>query len=242
MGDQEQGRAPLTALGREQLEDLGRTRGVQAGGGLVGEDQLGLAEERAAEGDALALAAAQGLREVCGHRAEAEDLEELERARAVRGRGGRAGQQSRDEGVLHGVEVLQQLELLEHEPEALQAQASALLVAEGGEVLAEGPHAPGAGHQDARGQVHHGGLAAPGRAHEGHLLAALDAEVGGAQLELAVGVREAHALELQGGGGRHSSRASSRAAAGSLVVTARRRWSRGSCATRRQPSAARSAR
>ena len=58
MGDQ-QGRAARHDLA-QRLVDLVLDAGVHGGGGVVEEQQPGVGEDRAGEGDALALAAGEG--------------------------------------------------------------------------------------------------------------------------------------------------------------------------------------
>ena len=62
VGDDEHRQAELVAQPQQQRQDLAAHRGVQRGHRLVGDEHLGLEDERAGDDDALALAAGQLVR------------------------------------------------------------------------------------------------------------------------------------------------------------------------------------
>jgi len=57
VGDHDEGLAVVGDRLAEQVEDLGAGARVEVAGGLVGEDDLRLARQRACDGDALLLSA-----------------------------------------------------------------------------------------------------------------------------------------------------------------------------------------
>src|SRR5688572_223366 len=85
VGDHDQG-APLTSQLLEQVQDVLAARGVEVAGGLVGQDQVGLAGQGAGDGDPLHLPARELGRLVLHAVGEADLLEELLDSRAPRGR------------------------------------------------------------------------------------------------------------------------------------------------------------
>jgi len=112
--------------------------GIEAAGGLVGEDDLGPLEERARDGDALLLAAREARGEVAGATPEPDPLEHLvgamERSLA---RHGAVGEEPRQRHVLPAAQVVEEVEGLEDEADAAAAQARQRRVALAREVAAE---------------------------------------------------------------------------------------------------------
>ena len=66
VGDQQHGHAGLALQVRQQVQNLPTQRHIQRRGGLVGQQQLGLAGERHGNHGALALATTQLVRETVG--------------------------------------------------------------------------------------------------------------------------------------------------------------------------------
>ncbi len=113
----------------EQVEDLGARARVEVAGGLVGEHELGLEQERAGDRDALLLAARELRGQVVAPRPEPDALEQLDRAgprRVVAA----AGDQGRQDDVLLGAQRRQQVEELEDEADRLAAKQGELALAE----------------------------------------------------------------------------------------------------------------
>ncbi|MEZ5121156.1 MAG: hypothetical protein R2736_06220 [Solirubrobacterales bacterium] len=77
MGDDDGGHGGVVQDGGELVADGAAGGGVQGGEGLVEQQQLGIAGQRAGERDALALAAGQAGGGLVGQRADAEAIEEL---------------------------------------------------------------------------------------------------------------------------------------------------------------------
>ena len=150
--------------------------GVKVAGGLVGEDQLGFADQGAGHGDALLLAAGELLGHVFGAVGEADALEHLGDAAFALGGGDLAVDQSHLD-VLGDVEVVDEVEALEDEADAdVAADDGELVLGVAGHVLAEK-------HVGARGRlvdeaqhVEQRRLAAAGRSHDGQELAGRDLE------------------------------------------------------------------
>src|SRR5262249_48927085 len=90
--------------------------------------------------------------------------------------GGLAPQLERDLDVLAGGQGGNELEGLEHEPDFLAAEPRALVLAEGGEVVAVEDDAPGRGAVEPRQQPEEGRLAAAGRADDGEEAAGFQRE------------------------------------------------------------------
>ena len=91
MGDEQHGHAEALLQRLEQVEDLGLHGDVERGGGLVGDEQVGLVGERHGDHDALALAARKLVRiggEAAGRVGNADLVEQFEGA----GAGGVGGQ------------------------------------------------------------------------------------------------------------------------------------------------------
>ena len=90
MRDHDDRLAELVDRAAQQVEDLGRGRGVEVAGRLVGEDHRGLGGERARHRDALLLAARQLGRAVGAAVGQRDGLEQALDAAAARHRGRRA--------------------------------------------------------------------------------------------------------------------------------------------------------
>ena len=74
VADAEEGGVAFAADLLDEVDGGGGVLGVEAGGGLVGEDELGVAGEGAGDGDALLLADAERV----GHGVLAGDVEAVE--------------------------------------------------------------------------------------------------------------------------------------------------------------------
>ena len=104
--------------GLQQVEDAGSGRCVEVAGRLVREDRTGSVREGARDRDTLLLAARELRRPVCGPRAKTDPPEH--QAGGALGRvARRAAEQQRQRDVLARVEVRQQAEGLEDEPDGL---------------------------------------------------------------------------------------------------------------------------
>ena len=164
----------------EQVEHLGRTRGVQRARGLVGEQQRRPVRQRPRDRHALALPARQRAGPLGGAVEQAERVEQV--AGAGGGLGGPgAGDERGQRHVLQRRQVLDEVEELEHQPDVAAAQpgepgAAELLGADAGErdgALVR-PVQP-------RDEVQQRRLAAARRPHQRDELAGPHGEVGPAQ-------------------------------------------------------------
>ena len=106
---------------REEVHDLDRRLAVERAGGLVGEDQRRLVDERARDGHALLLTARELARQVPAAVGEPDALEDLARPGALLApTASLDGQRQRD--VLERRQVRHEVERLEDEPEVLAAE------------------------------------------------------------------------------------------------------------------------
>jgi hypothetical protein len=85
VGDVDAGGAELIVEAADVDADLGAQGGVEVGEGLVEEEEGGAADDRASHGDALTLAAREGLGESIEEGAEAEHAGDLVDALADHG-------------------------------------------------------------------------------------------------------------------------------------------------------------
>ena len=175
VGAGDDGDAFAVAEVAEEAEDGAGGGGVEFAGGLVGEDEAGLAGERAGDGDALLFAAGEFVGAMVGAPREPDDFEGVLRALdafAV----AEAGDAERELDVLLGGEQRQQPERLEDEAELVAAQLREVLFGHGVDAFAvEGDFAAG-GAVEAGEDVEQRGLAGAGAANEGEHLAGGDGE------------------------------------------------------------------
>ena len=160
----------LGGQGAQEVEDVARGLGVEAGGGLVEEEDLGLVQQGAGEGHALALAGGEALHPVVGPVGDAEAGEQVV-GLVVRRARRQAAHARHERHVLEGGEAVVEAGLLGHHTGALTDG-----VAVGGRVEAEDGGAAPVGHQQAVEQADGRGLARPVGAEEGDDLAGVDLE------------------------------------------------------------------
>src|SRR6185503_3130857 len=175
----------------EQRQHLALVRLVEVAGGLVGEQQPRLVDERARHAHALLLAARELGRPVLRAVTQADAIER--RARLV-GVGHRVVV-LRDHHVLERGQIGEQVELLEHDADLFTAKPRALAFVQLRQLDAVHPHAPGGGGVERPEHVHERALARARGAHDREPLALGDLEVDAVErLERAVGAGDA--LEL----------------------------------------------
>jgi len=141
---QNQGRLALRQQRMEELEHLCSGAAVQRAGWLVGQDERRLLDEGPGDGDALLLAAREGVR-IGGLLVQESDLvKELTRSLAnilgairPRGAGAEAG---REANVVEDIECRNQIEELKHEADLFPTEARRLPVVHRGEVLSVKGH------------------------------------------------------------------------------------------------------
>ena len=136
-------------------------------GRLVGQDQRGIVRERERHADALLFAAAQLLRTLLPLGLEPDEAEQLPRAPAWHSASGSAGHHHRQLDVLERRDARNEIEELEHEPDAaqpvrLRARARSCAVRSWPSISDR----PRRGPVDAAEQVEQRGLAAAARAHD----------------------------------------------------------------------------
>jgi hypothetical protein len=179
VGDEDDG----VALGVEFVEeghDLVAGLGVEVAGGLVGEDDGGLVDQGAGDGDALALAAGELVWFVHHAGAEADGFEDVFGAGGAGGGGGAVV----DKGKLDVVErggAGEKVEGLEDEAYLFVADTGEFVVVELGDVVAVEPVFALRGGVEAADEVHQRGFAGAGGSHDRDVLVVADAEVDATQ-------------------------------------------------------------
>src|SRR4051812_9062385 len=163
MGDHHERAAALVDRAPQQLEDRAAGAAVEGAGRLVGEDHVGLADQRAGDRHALLLAAGELGGTVASALAEPDALEHV----ADRGAGEPLpGQPRWQRDVLLRGQRAEQVEGLEDEADALAAQARQGSLAELGQLVLAEPDAAAGGPVEARGALQEGGFAGPRGAHD----------------------------------------------------------------------------
>ena len=120
--DEDSGAALVGDLG-EEFHDLPAELAVERGGGFVGEDETGFVGQGASDGDALLLAAGEGVGEIVGAGSDSEFVEQLLRALAGGLRGG-VVHLERDLNVFQRGEERNEIRLLKHKAEVLAAEGA----------------------------------------------------------------------------------------------------------------------
>ena len=157
VGDEDDGVAAGVEI-VEEGHDLVAGFGIEISGGLVGEDDGGLVDEGAGDGDALTLTTGELVGFV--HHASAE-VDAFEHGLGACGAFG-GGCAVIDEGELDVVErggAGKEVEGLEDEADLLVADAGELIVVEFGDIVAVEPVAALGGGVEAADEVHQGGFA-----------------------------------------------------------------------------------
>ena len=174
VSDHHDGGAFLVELG-EQVHHLLAVLGVEVAGGLVGEDELGVGDHGAGDGDTLLLAARELLREVLGAVGDGHPLHH--------GRDPLLALGSTDFHVLErqfdvliDVELVDEVEALEHEADVALAEFGALALLQLAHLLTEQLVGAARGVVQEAEDVEQRGFAAARRPHHGHELAGLDFE------------------------------------------------------------------
>ena len=179
VGDDDDG----VAFGLEFIKeghDLDAGLGVEVAGGLVGQDDGWLIDQRAGNGDALALAAGELVRLVVHPGFEVDVAQGFSGAfQSFRGRSAVVDERQFD--VMQGGGAGQQVEGLEDEADFLVADTGKLVVVQGADQLVVEPVIALGGRVEAADQVHESGLAGSGGSHDGYIFVGLDLERDAAQ-------------------------------------------------------------
>ena len=129
MGGDDDSGSELIGGATEEGEDLVAARGVEVAGGLIGDEQGGLVDECAGDGNALHLSAGKLEGEGGSFFGEANPAEDLAGASfASRG----AGEEKREFHVFESSEGREQLEGLKNEADGAAAKGGEFRVIEGG--------------------------------------------------------------------------------------------------------------
>jgi hypothetical protein len=159
----------------EHFEDGFAGFGVEVAGGFVGKEEDGVVHEGAGDGDALLLAAGEFDGAVVAAVVEADHVAEFAGALAADG-GFDALVEEGDFEVFEDGELGDEVKVLEDETEAFAAEFGELVVGELGDVLVVEEVVAAGGAVEAAEDVHEGGLAGAGRAHDGDHVALVDIE------------------------------------------------------------------
>ena len=175
VGDHEDGLALGVHLVKEAQEAV-RGLAVQGPGGLVGQDDAGLGDEGPGHRRALLLAAGdlvgvffqQVLEAQAAGQGQQQPLHLLEPLPRQH--------QGQEDVVLDG-EGVQEIEVLEHEPQMVPAEGGELPLPDGDYILSVQQHLPAGGLVQSGQDVEQGGLAGAGLPHDGHVFPGLHREV-----------------------------------------------------------------
>jgi hypothetical protein len=182
VGDEQHGDAVLAVEALEDLHDLDAGAAVEVAGGLVGQDELRVVDQRARDRHPLLLAAGELVRRVVRALPEAHGLEERHRLRVpLRRAVAAAVVQERQLHVLERGRAGEQAEVLEDEADLLVAQLGSAVAVEAGHVLAGQEVLAGGGAVEEPEDVHERRLAGARRADHREERALGDLEVEAAQ-------------------------------------------------------------
>ena len=201
MGDDHDGAAGGVQV-TQQRDDLGGGARVEIPGGLVGQQDRRMPHQRTGDGDTLAFAARQLRGTVAGPAAQADTFEHVGGALTPLGNRHRLVQQAGCH-IVERVEPCDQVELLEHEADALAAQRRDPSVGQPAEPLAFHRHLARAGPVERAHHVQHRALARTRRPGHRHQIAAADRQIDACQRmhRLRAPVRLGHPAEAQHLGG-----------------------------------------
>ncbi len=174
VGDHHDGGALVVQLG-EQIHHLLAVLGVEVAGGLVGEDELGVGDHGAGNGHALLLSARELLREVLGAVGDGHPLHHGRNPLfALCGADVQVAQ--RQLYVFIDVQLVDEVEALEHEADVALAELGALLLLQAADLLSEQLIGALGGIIQEAEDVEQRGFAAARRPHDGDELAVVDGE------------------------------------------------------------------
>ena len=174
VGDHHDGGALLVQLG-EQIHHLLAVLGIKVASRLVGEDELGVGDHGAGDGDALLLSARELLREVLGAVGDGHSLHHgRDPLLALRGADVQVAQ--RQLYVFIDVQLVDEVEALEHEADVALAELGALLLLQAADLLSEQLIGALGGIIQEAEDVEQRGFAAARRPHDGDELAIVDGE------------------------------------------------------------------
>ena len=186
VGDQEDGLAAGFVEGQEDVEDGTAGLGVEVSGGLVGEEEGGIVDEGAGDGDALAFAAGELGGTVLEAMGKAEGFEEREcfgfsRAGANEGLPDGGFNHGGEERVFENIEFREQVVKLEDKTDVEIPQLVAFPEMHAGDALAAEEDVAHVGSFEGTGDVEQGGFSGARRAHDGDELAVVDLHIDAAE-------------------------------------------------------------
>ena len=163
---------PASCSSRKISQDDGFVGFVEIAGGLVGEDQFWLIDQRARDGHALLFAAGKLRGKMREAVAESDAAQGFGGLRFI----GDAVEILREHHVFERGEIRDEMKLLEDEADFFGAIADHLVFAEFREIGAVDDHAAGSERVEAAENIDQRGFAGAGRAHERDPFAGVDVE------------------------------------------------------------------
>lgn len=157
VGDEQRGGVGDVALLDDEVDDGGGGDGVEAAGGGVVEDEVGLGDDGAGDGDAAAHAAGELGRELVDGLGELDELEDLSDAVADIFFGD-VGLKKTVTDVVFDREGVEEGRLLEDHADA-GAELVEIVFGHGGDILTEDADGAGVGLEEAVGELHEYGFA-----------------------------------------------------------------------------------
>src|ERR1017187_9596882 len=174
MGDEQRCGVGDVALLHDQLDDGGGGDGIEAAGGGVVEDEVGVRDDGTGDGDAAAHASGDLRRELCDCLLQLDELERLDDA-AVGVIFGNMLFVEAVGDVVFDVDGVEEGGLLEDHAD-VGAQRVEVALGHGGDLLAEDADGAGVGFEQAVGEFEQHRLAAAGGAKDDEGLATIDGE------------------------------------------------------------------
>lgn len=168
VGDQHQGGAAFLVQFEQQVADVLAGMSIEVAGGFIGKQHIGFGGKCPGDRHALLLTTGKLARRMTQALAQADPAQQFS--------GTFAGilatiEFQRQHHVFQGVEAVQQLERLEHEPHMLGADACTLVFIQLAQGLAGQGDFAAAGQVEAGEQAEQGGLAGTGTADDGQAVA-----------------------------------------------------------------------
>jgi hypothetical protein len=174
VGDEERGSVGCIALLDDEVDDGGGGDGIEAAGGGVVQDEVGLGDDGAGDGDAATHAAGELGWELVDGLGELDELEDLFGAGASFGLGDVLFFQAVGDVVFDG-ERVEEGGLLEDHADA-RAELVELVLGHGGDVFAEDADGAGVGLEEPVRELHENGFADAGGAEDDAGFGRLDGE------------------------------------------------------------------
>ena len=175
MRDDDHGHAVIMQL-VEEVQKRALRRGIEVSRGFIRKHDGGFRDQSTCDRHSLLLTTGQFARAVGRSVAQTDLIQRFERPLSSNRPGNPLIEQGHAD-VLHDVELADQVEGLEDEPDLPSSDRAELLVGEGGHVDPLEGVGPAGGSVEAAEQIHQGGFSGPGCAHDGEILPLRDVEI-----------------------------------------------------------------